>query len=105
LEPKKGDRVSLDAKKVGQQRRGGVVQSVNQGISGVRYQIEWDDGSQSVIAPGAGILLVEGKTASSSSKKPKAASKSAKAAAGRPKAPKKGKKAKAGSKAKTGKLR
>ncbi|MEX0874184.1 MAG: DUF1918 domain-containing protein [Actinomycetota bacterium] len=74
MEPKRGDRVSLDAKKVGQPRRAGIVRSVAQGISGVRYQVEWDDGSHSVIAPGAGILLIEGKIASSSSKKPMSSS-------------------------------
>lgn len=60
-EPKVGDRISLDAKKVGQPRRGGVVKDVRQGLSGVRLEIEWDDGSASVLAPGAGVLLVEGR--------------------------------------------
>ena len=61
MEPKIGDYVSLDAKKVGQPRRGGVVRSLTRGLSGVRYEIEWDDGARSVIFPGAGTLLVEGK--------------------------------------------
>jgi hypothetical protein len=60
-EPKVGDRISLDAKKVGQPRRGGVVKDVRQGLSGVRLEIEWDDGARSVLAPGAGVLLVEGR--------------------------------------------
>ena len=60
-EPKVGDRISLDAKKVGQPRRGGVVKDVRQGLSGVRLEIAWDDGSASVLAPGAGVLLVEGR--------------------------------------------
>jgi hypothetical protein len=60
-EPKVGDRISLDAKKVGQPRRGGVVLEVRQGLSGVRLEIEWDDGGRSVLAPGAGVLLVEGR--------------------------------------------
>ena len=100
MEPKRGDRVSLDAKKVGQPRRSGVVRSVTQGISGVRCQIAWDDGSVSVIAPGAGVLLVEGRSARpSASKGPKP---KAKAKASKSKAPKA---KKSGSKAKTGKRR
>jgi hypothetical protein len=59
LDAKVGDRISLDAKKVGQPRRAGSVRALIEGISGVRYEIEWDDGSVSVIAPGAGNLLVE----------------------------------------------
>jgi hypothetical protein len=101
MEPKTGDRVSLDAKKVGQSRRSGVVRSVTQGISGIRCQIAWDDGSVSVIAPGAGVLLVEGRSARSSASKgpkPKASAKAAKS-----KAPKAPKRKKSGSKAKTGK--
>jgi topoisomerase IA-like protein len=67
----------MDAKKVGQPRRSGVVSSVTQGLSGTRYQIRWDDGHESVIAPGAGILLIEG---SNGSRPKKAAKKPAKAA-------------------------
>jgi hypothetical protein len=61
MEPKIGEYVSLDAKKVGQPRRGGVVRHRSKGLSGTRYEIEWDDGSRSMIFPGAGTLLVEGK--------------------------------------------
>jgi hypothetical protein len=61
MEPKVGDYVSLDAKKVGQPRRGGVVRGCSKGLSGTRYEIEWDDGSRSMLFPGAGTLLVEGK--------------------------------------------
>ena len=61
VEAKAGDRISLDAKKVGQPRRGGVVLEVRQGLSGARLEIEWDDGGRSILAPAAGILLVEGK--------------------------------------------
>ena len=63
MTPKVGDYVSLDAKKVGQPRRGGVVKGLTEGLTGVRYEIEWDDGARSVIFPGAGTLLVEGKKA------------------------------------------
>lgn len=82
-EPKVGDRISIDAKKVGQPRRGGVVRDVTQGISGARFEIEWDDGSRSIIAPRAGVLLVEGKARKAAGTKPaKKASKNGKATGG-----------------------
>ena len=109
MDPKVGDRVSLDAKKVGQPRRGGVVRSITQGISGIRCQITWDDGSESVIAPGAGVLLVEGRArtaAAKATKSPKTKVKNAKAAKkAKTKAPQAKKSKKAGPKAKTGKRR
>jgi hypothetical protein len=61
VEAKVGDRVSIDAKKVGQPRRAGVIRSVAKGLSGSRYQVRWDDGQESVIAPGAGNLVIEGR--------------------------------------------
>jgi hypothetical protein len=60
MEPRVGDRISLDAKKVGQSRRTGVVENVSHGLAGVRLSVRWDDGSSTVIAPGAGVLLIEG---------------------------------------------
>ena len=72
-EPKVGDRISLDAKKVGQPRRGGVVRDVRKGLSGVRLEIEWDDGARSILAPGAGVLLVEGRAKGNGAKAKKAA--------------------------------
>lgn len=67
-EPKVGDRISIDAKKVGQPRRGGVVRGVTQGLAGNRFEIEWDDGSRTIMAPRAGVLLVEGKAAKKTAK-------------------------------------
>lgn len=62
MEAKVGDRVSFAAKKVGQPARVGVVRTVTKGISGVRYAVRWEDGHESVIAPGAGTIVVDGKT-------------------------------------------
>lgn len=59
MDAKIGDRVSLDGKKIGQPRRTGVIRKVSKGLSGIRYQIAWDDGHESVLAPGAGNLTVE----------------------------------------------
>ena len=74
MEAKVGDRVSFAAKKVGQPSRVGVVRTVTKGISGVRYSIKWEDGHESVMAPGAGTIVVDGKA------KPKAKSRTKKAA-------------------------
>jgi hypothetical protein len=80
MNAKVGDRISLDAKKVGQARRTGAVRGLIEGLSGVRYEIAWDDGSVSVISPGAGVLLVEGRAKGGGAKKTKkAAPKPAKA--------------------------
>src|SRR4029078_3157634 len=89
-EPKVGDRISLDAKKVGQPRRGGGVRDVRQRVSGTRVEIEWDAGSRTVISPGAGALLVEGRSKGNGSKKHKAKA----AKSGSPKAAKGKKKSK-----------
>jgi hypothetical protein len=62
VQAKVGDRVSFAAKKVGQPPRVGVVRTVTKGISGVRYSIKWEDGHESVMAPGAGTIVVDGKT-------------------------------------------
>ena len=81
MEAKKGDRVSIDAKKVGQPRRVGVIEAVTTGISGIRYTVRWAEGHQTVLSPGAGNLTVErrssGKKSSNGSKR-KAAKKTAK---------------------------
>lgn len=90
MDAKVGDRISLDAKKVGQARRTGSVRALVEGLSGVRYEVVWDDGSISVISPGAGVLLVEAKSAKRNGKKttpkasPKTAPKAARKAAKKP---------------------
>lgn len=78
MDAKVGDRVSLDAKKVGQPRRAGVIVNVAQGLSGARYEIAWEEGSTSILSPGAGTLIVEGKAkakAKAKGSKPKAKTK------------------------------
>lgn len=59
MEARVGDRVSIDAKKVGQPRRTGVVEDVSEGISGLRYTVRWDDGHSTTLNPQAGVLTVE----------------------------------------------
>jgi hypothetical protein len=48
------DRVCVDGRKVGQARRYGVVQAVNQTLLTVR----WDDGTTSTFVPTGGSLTV-----------------------------------------------
>jgi hypothetical protein len=67
MEAKAGDRVALDAKKVGQPKRTGVISRVAKGLSGLRYTVSWDDGTTSIISPSLGNLTVE------TGKRPKAA--------------------------------
>jgi hypothetical protein len=71
VDAKIGDRVSFDAKKVGQARRVGVIKEVTKGLSGSRYQVSWDDGTASIISPSGGTLTIEGKARSSNGKKAK----------------------------------
>lgn len=78
MEAKVGDRVSFAAKKVGQPSRVGVVRTVTKGISGLRYQVRWDDGHESVIAPGAGSIVVDGKAKKTKAKAGPAKKKGAK---------------------------
>jgi hypothetical protein len=61
VDVKTGDRVSIDAFKVGQPRRSGTVQKITRGLSGVRYLVRWDDGHESFFSPSAGNLIVEGR--------------------------------------------
>jgi hypothetical protein len=72
MEAKAGDRVALDGKKVGQAKRLGVIKHVTRGLSGVRYNIEWDDGTTSTIAPAFGNLTVQAGKAKKKSDKAKA---------------------------------
>jgi hypothetical protein len=103
MQPKVGDRVSLDAKKVGQPRRFGDVVAVSKGLTAMRFGIRWEDGSESVIAPSAGTLLIEGKSSKKAASKAKAAKPKAKAAKAKPKA--KAAKPKAKAKAKAAKTK
>ena len=75
VDAKAGDRVALDGKKVGQPQRTGVIKEVTKGLSGNRYNVSWDDGTTSIIAPNLGNLTVQAKRAKSSNGKKKAPTK------------------------------
>jgi hypothetical protein len=81
MEAKAGDRVALDGKKVGQAKRTGVIKNVSKGLSGLRYNVVWDDGTNSIISPHLGNLTVEaGRGNSKKKSKPKAQAKAKKKA-------------------------
>jgi Domain of unknown function (DUF1918) len=52
--PKPGDLIVIESEKVGTPPREGEVLEVVQGQVSVSYRVRWQDGHQSVIAPGAG---------------------------------------------------
>lgn len=87
--PKPGDRVVVEGTKVGGGRREGTLIE----LSGRLMKIRWNEGGESIMAPGAGavsFLPGSGKTtkAKAAAPKPKAKAK----AASKAKAPAKGKK-------------
>jgi hypothetical protein len=59
--PKVGDYVIIEGTKVGQQRREGNLV----GVVGSLLKVQWVDGSESVISPGAGSIRIEPRAASS----------------------------------------
>jgi len=59
--PKVGDYVIIEGTKVGQQRREGNLV----GMVGSLLKIQWVDGTESVISPGAGAIRIEARAASS----------------------------------------
>jgi len=52
--PKRGDLIVIESEKVGSPPREGEVLEVVQGQISVSYLVRWQDGHQSLIAPGAG---------------------------------------------------
>jgi hypothetical protein len=69
--PKVGDYVIIESTKVGAQRREGNLV----GVVGSLLKVQWIDGTESVISPGAGSVRIETRAAGSkgSSKKARAA--------------------------------
>ena len=62
--PKVGDYVIIEGTKVGASRREGNLV----GIVGSLMKIQWIDGTESMISPGAGSIRVQPRTAGSSGK-------------------------------------
>ena len=52
--PKPGDRVVIEGTKVGGGRREGTLL----GMSGPLMRVRWEDGAESYMAPGAGVVRI-----------------------------------------------
>jgi hypothetical protein len=63
-----GDEITVDADKVSQTPRHGVVEEILQ-EEPPRLRVHWDDGHESILSPPAGSLRVEPKRKGSRSKK------------------------------------
>jgi hypothetical protein len=55
---KPGDRIVVEAEKATQSGRGGVIEQVVQ-EDPPRYQVRWDDGRTSIVAPSDGAARIE----------------------------------------------
>ena len=53
-EGKVGDRLLVEAERIGRQRREGEILEVLTGGAGVHYRVRWDDGHESTFFPSAG---------------------------------------------------
>ena len=58
MDPKVGDRILLEAEKVGQSARSGVIEEVL-AVERLRIRVRWDDGHSSVVAPSSGAAVVQ----------------------------------------------
>jgi len=56
-----GDRVTVEAERVTQAARHGVIEEILREAP-PRFRVQWDDGHESIISPAAGALHVEPKT-------------------------------------------
>jgi hypothetical protein len=58
MEPRVGDRITVDSEKAGRPAREGIIQEVLEAPYGTRYRIQWDDGHETVVHPTAGTFRV-----------------------------------------------
>ena len=64
MEAAVGDRIVVEAEKVAQAARRGVIEEIVQ-AEPARFRVRWDDGRESIIAPAAGAARIEHETPSS----------------------------------------
>jgi hypothetical protein len=55
---KVGDRIVVESETVGTPSREGEILEVIEGEIGIRYRIRWEDGHESVLAPGSGAAKI-----------------------------------------------
>src|SRR5712691_8392267 len=56
---RKGDLIVVNPPRVGGPPREGEIIEVREGDLGVRYRVRWNDGHESLFAPGAGAARIE----------------------------------------------
>ena len=49
-----GDRIVVESERVGQHARQGEIVTVEEGATGFRYRVRWEDGHDSVFVPESG---------------------------------------------------
>lgn len=60
MEAHVGDRIIVEANKVGGGRKTGEVVDVVAGAAGAHYRIRWDDGHESTLFPSTDAFVVSG---------------------------------------------
>lgn len=55
---KVGDRIVVESETVGTPSREGEILEVIEGALSVRYRIRWEDGHESLLAPGGGAARI-----------------------------------------------
>jgi hypothetical protein len=58
MEAAVGNRIVVEAEKVAQPARRGVIEEILQ-AQPPRYRVRWDDGHESIISPAAGAARIE----------------------------------------------
>ncbi len=58
MEAAVGSRIVVEAEKVAQSARSGVIEEVLQ-AQPPRYRVRWDDGHESIISPASGAARIE----------------------------------------------
>ena len=57
MDARKGDRIVVEARKVGGGRRSGEIIDVVGGASGPHYRVRWDDGHESTSYPSSDAFI------------------------------------------------
>jgi Domain of unknown function (DUF1918) len=60
MEAQVGDRIVVEANKVGGARKQGEVREVIEGVSGKHYRVGWEDGHESIVFPSSDATVVAG---------------------------------------------
>ena len=58
MEAAVGNRIVVEAEKVDQAARGGVIEEILQ-EQPPRYRVRWDDGHESILSPASGVARIE----------------------------------------------